>query len=240
MIYISNELTHYGVKGMKWGVRHDQYENARRLLTYDLKARKKQDEIYAKEAKKISKLKTPDQYFGPDGRLSAEGRKHYNKVGKIHDRTNKRLKKAYKQEKREIHKLQKKVFLNKKTKTKIEEAHNTLTKINSIRDNTIGENSPYAQKAYKEYKKTHNDNDGGYGFFHYKWRSGNQYYDQANKEYKSQSSQLTSKYNNQITDIGRTIAGDQLKSIGESHTMTEVDQFVRFRYKEFDVKKRRS
>ena len=57
-----NELTHYGILGMKWGVRRSEAQLDRLAGRVDkLKAKKKQQDKLDRAKKKIEKLKEADK-----------------------------------------------------------------------------------------------------------------------------------------------------------------------------------
>ena len=61
MIYISNELSHHGVKGMKWGVRHDRKNykiDGRTPTRKEFRQIRKDEKEFNKEAKREYKYAT--------------------------------------------------------------------------------------------------------------------------------------------------------------------------------------
>ena len=273
-------LIHYGIKGMKWGVRK-QYEGtgggggggwgpntiaggggpsplaasmagnpkkkktvgkaevkqmgidtaaspelARKLVTRETDARKKEDAMWKERDKEVSSVKTPKNWFGPDGRLSEEGRKAMDIIGEIDERYSKQEMELWEEHKREIKDMQQKVFLNKEIEPDIRAARETLNKINDLYDNNLGPNSNAYKEAFAKYKEAHKDSDDiEYGFDHYEWQSGNKDYDTAYKNMKKESRTLERDYENQVVSIGKKILGTHYDKYKED-TMYEVDSFI--------------
>lgn len=244
---MSDYLIHYGVPGMKWGVRKDRFKTgsfetrrgssdyAKRLLLDDLETEKKADKIRKSAQIEIDRLKRPPHevmYADRNGTLTKEGREYWQKRNQISARMMKELEPVYEMERNERRDLFNKTFVSKESRQLVNSAHETNKKLQGLKSNTIGESSPYAKKAFAEYKRQNKDlSDADYGFYHYEWKKGNKYYDLAYKEYKQQSSALSKQYNDQLRDIGKSISSDYFKSDIDK-TMFEVDQFISFRYPE--------
>jgi len=278
-------LIHYGVKGMKWGVRK-QYEGtgggggggwgpsiatgggpsplaasmagnpkkkktvgknaakkmgidtaaspelARKLITRDTDARKKEDEMWKARDEEVSKVKTPKNWFGPDGRLSEEGRKAMDIISEIDDRYSKKQLELWDEHQREMNDLQQKVFLNKEIEPDIRAARETLNQIDGLRDSMLGPNSQAYKEAFAKYKNEHKDlDDVEYGFDHYEWQSGNKDYDAAYKEMKREAKNLDRDYQNQVVSIGKKILDKQYDKYADT-AMYEVDNYIAFIYDE--------
>ena len=131
------------------------------------------------------------------------------------------------------------MIFNDKVKDDIYKARKLNKDLDSLREKTIGENSEYADKGYKEYIKNHkNDSDPEYGYFHYQWRSGSgdKYYEQAQKEFKVQSNEMKTEYRNTLSKIGKTICEDasdskvpKLTDSEKEFLEFELDQILSFR-----------
>lgn len=286
---MNDVLIHYGVKGMKWGVRKE-YEGtgggggggwgpstiaggggpsplaasmagnpkkkkavgknavekmgidtaaspelARKLITGETEARKKEDAMWKERDKEVSNVKTPENWFGPDGRLSEEGRKAMDIIGEIDERYSKREMELWDEHKREINDMQQKVFLNKEIEPEVRAARETLNKIDTLRDNMIGPNSQAYKDAFAKYKEAHKDSydaeDIAYGFDHYEWQSGHKDYDAAYKSMKRESKNLDRDYQNQVVSIGKKILDKQYDKLADT-AMYEVDYYISSIYDE--------
>ena len=95
MIYISTELSHHGVKGMKWGVRKEKYskkkEAKRSYMDMDKDLRKLESEEYGKYREHIKK--TADLH----SKITKSAKASY-KSGEIDKETYKKIKRASRNE----------------------------------------------------------------------------------------------------------------------------------------------
>ena len=77
----------------------------------------------------------------------------------------------------EVRNAKRTAFFNDDVKPMITEARDTYVKFERLEQDTIGESSPAAQKAYKKYlaelqRKDPSVTEDEYGFYHYQWRKG--------------------------------------------------------------------
>lgn len=192
-------------------------DKVHRLASGDFNANKQERQAHKEYEDAVSKLNKPgnsySEWYGEDGKLTKKAKDYMTKTEALYEKYRAVEKKAWDESQKEKKQLREDLFNNKDIKPKTEKLKETLTELRSLEDKTIGENSPYAKKAYKEYvdklKKSGEDlGDVDYGFYHYQWRSGNPAYDAANAEYKKLSKQLSSDYDNMITEVAKEIAGE--------------------------------
>lgn len=101
--YIDNELSHYGVKGMKWGVRHDnEWSNGRRQYRESVKSakerRKNRDSSIAKRYDAFEKA--IEQPYKKGQLLSDKDVARLNKIDEQARKDWKSSKEQYKKDKR--------------------------------------------------------------------------------------------------------------------------------------------
>lgn len=143
--------------------------------------------------------------------------------------------------KKERDNVRKDVLLNDDIKTDTLKARGLNKQIKSLRDEILGENSANATKAYKQYLKENPDSgDAEYGFFHYKWRPGNEAYDKCAKEYQQKAGELQKQYESTVKSIGKKIidaAGDTKLSdikVDTDFVEFEINQIISFRDEYFN------
>lgn len=247
---MNNVLIHYGVKGMKWGVRK-QYEGTGggggggwgpntiaggggpSPLAASMAGNPKKKKKVGKNAVKKMGIK--------DNQAVSEERD----LSEIQNKSKKLLSsKNLSYESRKA--LRKEIFTDEKIRKDLDEIHETGKQLDSVFNDTISETSPFAKKAYSDYLKSGGDDDGGYGFFHYEWKSGNKYYDEANKLYKTRTKELENKYVDQVSSLGEKMTGDlshkiRDKEFNETYQDAmefEIDQVSRHRYDEWFIDKK--
>lgn len=251
-----NELYHYGVKGMKWGVR--RYQNTDGTYTTAGKKRRNNDNSsdITKLAKKLAdgdlsvnkKMRKADEEYNrklkdikePDDWNSDEAWDYLEKTNKLYDKYNNKYEKLYKEQDEEIKNLRESIFLSDNIKSKVSQAKELHKSIDTMYDETVGYKSKAYEDAWKKYYKSITDkdllDDAEYGFDHYYWPQSKEK-EQAVADYNKKSSLLKKEYEDIITNIGKTITegyGDQKMSDQdwfknyEEWGRNEVDEIIRF------------
>lgn len=216
-----SELYHYGVKGMKWGVRRYQKKDGsltstgkRRYSYRDLsddnlestKKLKAHWDKYNDEIKKFdqdNRLKD-NEWLDSNGRLSEKARKYMSKSESIYNRYNKASRKLEEARSAERKAATKSILSDEKVKKDVDLLRDVSKKLDKLKDDYLGYKSKAYQDAFEDYKKKHGDDDG-YGFHHYEWQEGNASYDKAYSEYESISKQLISQRDTLRKNIGKTV-----------------------------------
>lgn len=170
--------------------------------------------------KKVSKLDYPTgmDYWDTHGSdnwkdwtRSERAKKYSEEYDKLYNEYSKFASKMAKEKEKEESKLIKDIFFNKEVKNEVENARKTYKELYQVRIDTIGYDSPYRKKAYKQYLKDYklkDTEDNSYGFDHEEWGEWSKYYKEAQEAYNTKSKELQKKYNDQITNIGKKICGD--------------------------------
>ncbi len=191
-----------------------------RLVSRDLDADRKSEQLYkdlekaqSDLAKKHGRKDDYSWWYDSDGKLTQNAKKYWDESDKLDSDYRKKDDALRKQrDKEEIETVKEVFFKDPEIKKAVLEARDTHNQLSDLQSKTIGDDSNYANKAYKEYKEKHKDSDGDldYAFYHYEWNeySGNKHYQNALNEYKAASKQLTDKYNKQVSDIGLKLVGD--------------------------------
>ena len=241
--YGSDELYHYGVKGMKWGVR--RYQNADGSLTPQGKKRYSYKDIidnntdtdrklkdlykeYDNELKKIPQPKSP--YLDKSGHISKEWSDYNNKVNKVHNKYDKKTDNLYDKLLDERKENIKNIFSDEKIKNDVNTLRDINNQIENLRENYLGASSKAYQQARKEYFNNHKDMDkdeADYGFSHYSWAQGNPAYDKAYSDYKKENKALLSKQETLRVDIGRKVT--------EGYSDKKLDGLEYYRWAEADL-----
>lgn len=234
---------------MKWGIRRYQNpdgsytsagkrrygislnEDAKRLITRDTNSAKRMEELDQRFERDMKKIKSPDDYFGEDGKLTKEGRAAMRKEGRVWKKYQRKEDILYDAEEKELHKLEKRVFLSRDVKDEVRKAKELSKRVDSFYEDNMGPKSQAYKQALSEYKKKNKDlHDAEYGFDHYEWQSGNKAYDAAYKKCKIELKSLEKEYHDQATSIGKKIMGDYFEQYKDD-TMFEVNQYIYHRYK---------
>lgn len=230
-----NELYHYGVKGMKWGVRryqnedgsltaegkkryNDTQQNDTSVLVKKLADRKfdadaemeKISEQYEKDSEKLDRKYKVDKWWDANGRLTDEAAKRMDAYDKLDEKYNKKYDKLYDKRDAEIRDIREKVFLSDDIKPSLIEAKSIREKMDSLYYETVDHKSKAYKDAYKKYVKEHgngDDDDDSYGFDHYYWPHSEER-KQAMKQYNEAVSKMDKEYTRIVTDIGNKVVGN--------------------------------
>ena len=174
----------------------------------------KRDADLMKRLDKINEIE-PEDYFDKDGNLTEEARKWRDKYIEWEKDWNKYKKDHQKAYLKERERRQKDVFFNKETASDMRRAHKMKNKLISIEADTIGEDSEYFNKAYKEYASANGGPDKWWlknQFTYEEWREGRPAYDAAKKEYDKRAKDLDKEYKSLVTNIGEKAIGPYLNT----------------------------
>lgn len=233
-----SKLTHYGVKGMKWGVRRyqnkdgsltpagkkrakstgDRGELVRKLANRTLNADKKLARLndqYDRELQELEKtLKEPNSWFDKDGRMTKEASDYMGRFDRVHNKFSSKSSKLHNERNTEEAEARRSIFLADDVKSSVVKARDIHRDLDKLYDETVGHKSKVYQDAFKSYSKKYGDEpdyDVEYGFDHEYWPSSTER-KQAVAQYEKQQTTKRKQYNDLITNIGKTVTngfGDQ-------------------------------
>lgn len=258
------ELYHHGILGQKWGVRRfqnkdgsltsagrkrylysdtkknkDRYEAARKYLNqeYDTDKDKtwaKRDQDLMVRLDQINRNEPSiDEYYDKSGNLTEKARKWSDAYDEWQRDYN-----SYEEELRQAHlkeREQQQKDMYKESAFDIKRARGIKQKLTAIEKNTIGENSEYFNKAYKEYAAVNGGPDTWWikdQFIYEEWRKGRPAYDAAKKEYDKQVKGMDKEYDSLITKIGEKAFGPYLKTpinkmgLNATEAKGEIEDFL--------------
>lgn len=229
------ELYHYGVKGMKWGVRRyqnkdgsltpsgkkrydDAPQNDTSVLVKKLANRKfdadaemeKISEQHKKDSEELDRKYKVEKWWDSNGRLTDEAAKRMDAYDKLDEMYNKKYDKLYDKRDVEIRDIREKLFLSDAVKPSLLKAKELRKQLDTLYDETVD----YKSKAYKDTYKTWlkengvgNEDEDAYGFDHYYWPKSKER-SQAMDQYKAKADKLNKEYSDIITDVGNKVVGN--------------------------------